>query len=414
MVYFVPYQRHYTDFTVFFKPFRKQRVYLDYASSTPVDREMLRRFPRIGDDYAQANPSALHKEGVALKKVLSSARALVAETLGGQEDEIVFTSNASESDNLAIVGFLKAQIEQGALPKSIALYVGPFEHSAVENLLTHIDSDIQVCTLAQEEGVVLPESITVPEGIRIVLISVLFVQNEIGTVQPIKEIAKQVRKLRKEHPDTTIIFHTDATQAPLFFDLNVARLGVDMMTLGATKLYTPKGVGVLYKKRGITLAPLAYGGGQEMGMRPGTEPVVLIHQCAHALSYAQTHRQEAVEKITALQRYFEKRLKEALPEIRITGEGSSASWRTPHISHIVIPDMDSELLVLELDARGIAISSKSACKNDQDQDSGIMNFLYPNQALGAIRISYGRTTTKRDLDRAISALQQVFVKYKLS
>jgi cysteine desulfurase len=244
---------------------------------------------------------------------------------------------------------------------------------------------------------------------------VMMVQNEIGTVQDIKELAKQVRKLRKEHPTVEIRLHTDATQAPLFYDLTVAKLGVDMMTLGATKLYCQKGVGMLYKKRGIIVSSLTHGGGQEFGLRPGTEPVALIHEFAHALAYAQSHREEATEKITALQTYFENQIPKVLPSVQITArttEDNPMGLRSPHITHIVVPNIESELLVIELDARGIAVSSKSACKNEQDQDSGILTLLYPNENLGAIRVSYGRTTTKRELDKTIRAIQSVLKKYQ--
>ncbi|MBP6857786.1 MAG: aminotransferase class V-fold PLP-dependent enzyme [Candidatus Pacebacteria bacterium] len=397
---------------MFFKPFknlyRNNRIYLDYASSTPEDAKMLASFSRLDKRVLKANPSALHKEGVALKKILSDTRSLVAKTLTVQNNEIIFTSNATESDNLAILGFIRNKIDVGINPKEIALYISPFEHSAIESLINNIDKGIRVCKLVQEDGYVLPNSINIPEETKVVLISVMFVQNEIGTTQNIKEISKRIRKLRKEYPEKTIVFHTDATQAPLYYDLNVARLGVDMMTLGATKLYTPKGVGMLYKKRSINLSPIFYGGGQEGGLRPGTEPVELIHKFANALSYAQYRYEDAYNKTKVLQNYFENKIKKELPQITITGGGD----RSPHITHLTIPDIDSELLVIELDARGIAVSSKSACKNEDTDESGIMELLYPNQNLGAIRISYGRKTTKRELIKTIKAIKNVLEKYK--
>jgi cysteine desulfurase len=167
---------------------------------------------------------------------------------------------------------------------------------------------------------------------------------------------------------------------------------------------------MLFKKRTIKLSPIIYGGGQELGLRPGTEPVELIHKFAHALSYAQAQYERAHNETLELQNYFENKVKKEFPQIVVTGEGE----RSPHVTHLVVPNIDSELLVLEFDARGIAVSSKSACKNDQDQDSGIMNLLYPNQNLGAVRISYGRKTTKRELDKTIKALGEVLKKYKLN
>lgn len=396
-------------FKHFFNPSTRRRVYLDYASSTPLDAHMLRTVPSIPPQYAQANPGALHQEGVALKRTLTAARARVAKALGAHADEIIFTSTATESDNLAIAGYITHALQSGVAPESIALYTSPFEHAAISELVETLDKKIRVCELVQEKGYVLPETIAITDDMSVIIVSVLFVQNEIGTTQPIKAIAKQIRMLRKAYPEKTIVFHVDATQAPLYYELFVPRLGVDMLTLGATKLYCPKGVGVLYRRRGIQLAPLLRGGGQEFGLRPGTEPVALIHAFSYALLYAQERYLQSKEATHVLQTYCEERVKEIHPRIRITGEGE----RSPHISHIVIPAIDSELLVLELDARGIAVSSKSACKNEEPLTSSIVERLYSGENVGAIRVSYGRMTTKRDIDRFIRALQSVLKKYSL-
>lgn len=390
--------------------FNPRRVYLDYASSTPLDRAMLKTIPPLSGWYSGANPSALHKEGAALKKILHGARRLVAETLSAHPDEIIFTSNATEADNLAVVGFIKQSLKDGVSPEAIAVYHSPFEHAAVTEPLKHVDARIRLCELLHEGGYVLPDTITIPDDVLVVVVSVLYVQNEIGTTQPIKEIAKRIRKLKKQYPEKTIVFHVDATQAPLYYDLSIPKLGIDMMTLGATKLYCPKGVGLLYKRRGLTLTPLYYGGGQEFGLRPGTEPVLLIHQFAHALSYAHIRRESAHENIKAHQAYCERRVKEVLPHVRITGDGE----RSPHISHFILEGIDSELLVLELDARGIAVSSKSACKNEDGSESTIVSLLYPDKQYGAIRVSYGRMTTKRDINRFVRALCSVATKYGLT
>jgi cysteine desulfurase len=310
---------YYTDFTVFFKYLlQKRRIYLDYASSTPVDYKMVSSFPAIPKSIAGANPSALHKEGVELKKILTKSREVVAKALGAHSDEIIFTSNASESDTLAIVGLVNNFLEKGILPEEIVVYTSPFEHSAIGEALRHLPKGVLVCTLPQENGVVSEKNIVVPRDFKILIVTVMFIQNEIGTVQPIKEIAKQIRKLRKQYPESTVLFHTDATQAPLFYDLNVSKLGIDIMTLGATKLYIPKGVGMLYKKRSVKLSPIIYGGGQEMGLRPGTEPVELIQKFAHALAYAQENREAIFEKISSLQKYFETKVEKYLPMVRIT------------------------------------------------------------------------------------------------
>ncbi len=395
----------------FFKYFQKrasQRIYLDSASSTPVDQGMLTTFPTLPPEVLGANPSALHREGVRAKHALGNARALVAQTLLAHDDEIIFTSNATESDNLALVGLVNAFLDSGIAPSDIVVYKSAIEHAAVAESTGALEKKgVSVVTLSAPQGTVAPKDITVPEGTKAVVVSVMYVNNEIGTVQPVKEIAKRVRFLKKHHPGVEIIFHVDATQAPLHFSCTVPQLGMDMMTLGATKLYCPKGVGMLYVRRGISLAPIMHGGGQERGLRPGTEPLELIHTFAHALSFAQKNVEAYTDHVTLLQSYFENTVEEEIPEAMITLKDVE---RTPHITHVAINNFDSELLVLELDARGIAVSAKSACKNDSDNESEIVSSLYgPN--VGAIRFSFGRTTTKHDLDCAVRALKEVIKKY---
>lgn len=384
------------------------RIYLDYASSTPVDRRMLRSLPRLPRSVVGANPGALHREGVQLRRAMTDARAQVAAVLDAHSDEIIFTSGATESDNLAIAGTINRWLASGIALHEIAVFSSELEHAAVaETIAPFVGRGVTHVPLFTEDGVVAVNGLVRPEGIKAALVTVMYAGNEIGTVQPIAEIAKRIRKLRKLHPDIEFIFHTDATQAPLHFSLRVPTLGVDLMTLGATKLYCDKGVGILYKKRALTLVPIMRGGGQEGGMRPGTEPVVLIRQFAHALDYAKRIQEKETARVAALQTYFETKLKTAFPQLRITAESQP---RTPHITHVGVPNFDSELLVIELDARGIAVSSKSACKNEEGNESPIVELLY-GKGWGAIRFSFGRRTKKRHLHKAIKALRSIFKKY---
>jgi cysteine desulfurase len=387
----------------------KKRAYFDYASSTPLDAAMLAAIPRIPDAILAANPSALHAQGVALKQYLEDARRRVALTLHAHTDEIVFTGNATESDNLALVGCVKSLRAGGLAPGEIMVVTSDMEHSAVsESLKAIAEQGIQTATIATDRGVINPKDIVLAEGIKALIVSVIWVQNEIGTVQPVHEIAKHLRFLRKHAPEAKIIFHIDATQAPLHMDLNVQKLGIDMMTLGATKLYCTKGVGMLYVKRGTPIAPVLHGGGQERGLRPGTEAVGLIHEFSYALEYAQENREAQTHHVTELQRYFETLLAKELPDLVVTAKGLD---RTPHITHIGINDFDSELMVIELDARGVAVSAKSACKNEGDDESPIVESLY-GKGWGAVRFSFGRMTTKKEAEKAIGALKEVLDKYK--
>ncbi len=387
--------------------FFKRRLYLDYASSTPIDERMIRIFPALPSAALLANPSALHREGQLAKKALEDARSLVAKTLFAHADEATFTANATESDNIALQGAVHALIAQGIAARDIAIITTDSEHAAVLETVKALSSDVDVTILPTENGMLDPKQIVVPEGAGAVIVSVMFVNNEIGTVQPIHEIAKRVRFLRKHHTEVTIALHVDATQAPLHFSLNVQKLGIDMMTLGATKLYCPKGVGLLYVRRGTPIAPVLYGGGQEHGLRPGTEPVQLIHTFAHALAYAQENVAAHSEKIISLQEYFESLIASEIPSAVVTAQSED---RTPHISHIALPKLESELLVLELDARGIAVSSKSACKNEDANESDQVERIYGKE-WGAIRVSYGRKTTRKELRMAVEALKSVLLKY---
>jgi cysteine desulfurase len=395
----------------FFKHFfRSRRIYLDYASSTPTDIDMLDTFPTIPPSILAANPNALHQEGVRIRGYLDGARTLAARILFAHKDEIIFTSSVTESDNLAIAGVVRASIEKGYAPNEIAVFASDIEHAAVKETISMLAREgIQDGYIPSMEGVIDPKSIIIPEGAKVLIVSVMYVNNEIGTVQPIVAIAKRLRYLRKHNPDMDIYFHVDATQAPLYYSLNVAKLGVDLMSLGATKLYCQKGVGLLYKKRHVKLAPLMYGGGQEYGLRPGTQAVELIHHFVHALAYAQKEMEVEHKLIGDIQSYFEDLIEKSIPHIVITAQNQE---RSPHITHIAVRNIDSELLVLEFDARGIAVSSKSACKNEEGNESAIVEHIYgPN--VGAVRFSFGRSTTKRDVQRAARMLKAVLEKYKM-
>jgi cysteine desulfurase len=386
--------------------FFKKRIYLDYASSTPLDRSMLSAFPVLSAEVLMANPSALHKEGQAAQQALARARTIAAEALSAHSDEIIFTSNATESDNIALQGAVRALLQRGLASRQIAVMTTDIEHAAVLETVAALAGTVSTIVLPTEQGLLDVKNIVVPEDIQALIVSVMYVNNEIGTVQDIPAIAKRIRFLRKHYPAVTIVLHVDATQAPLHYSLNVQKLGIDLMTLGATKLYCPKGAGLLYVKRGTPLAPILHGGGQEFGLRPGTLAVQLIHDFAHALQYAQMNCQDYSEKILDLRGKFESLVIEQIPQAVIT---ASDKERAPHISHIAVPNFDSELLVLELDARGIAVSAKSACKNDTNE-SDIVERIY-GKGWGAIRCSFGRMTTTDDLEKAVAAFDAVLEKY---
>lgn len=237
------------------------------------------------------------------------------------------------------------------------------------------------------------------------------VNNEIGTIQPISEIAKIIRKYRKTSKKSSLfpnlefpIFHTDASQSPLFLDLNVKKLGVDMLTIDGQKIYGPKGVGALYIKNGIKIQPLFFGGSQEFGLRPGTENIPLIVGLSKAVEIASNEKKEFSNKILKLRKYFIDRILKEIPDSKLNG---SAEYRTPNNINVSFKNTDHEFLVVQLDESGIFCSTKSSCLNNKDSDSYVLNAINKNKVkMGGVRFSLGEETTKEDLDYVIEKLKK--------
>lgn len=243
----------------------------------------------------------------------------------------------------------------------------------------------------------------------------MFVNNEIGTIQPIEEIAKILRKHRKISNNLAVfspqnknlefpIFHTDTSQAPLFLDLNVKKLGVDMLTIDGQKIYGPKGVGVLFLKKEVLIQPISFGGKQERGLRAGTENIPLIVGFSKALEIAQKEREIYSQKILKLQNYFIDEILKNIPNSKLNG---SRKQRVPNNINISFENTDHEFLAVQLDENGIFCSTKSACLNDKNKDSYVLNAINKDRVkMGGIRFSLGKETTKRDLDYVIEKLKK--------
>ncbi len=381
---------------MFFKLFSfPRRIYLDSAS-------------RAVFGSSRGNPGSLHKEGVQEKNGLTDARTAIAKTLGCQSGEVIFTSGATESNNIALQGFVYGLLKNNYKPDEIEILTSDIEHASIAEVAKGLVKRVGVkyTQIQNTDGVVDPKDIVPSAGIRACIVSIIFVQNEIGTIQPIKDIAKRIRHLRKEFPGMVFYVHTDATQAVQYMDLGIPQLGVDMMTLGSAKLACQNGVGALYIKKGVPMEGVYFGGGQEMGIRSGTQAVVLIEKFAGAVAAAQKLRATFAPHIQNLRDYFENQIAKNFPTIHIS---SKEIPRSPHISHLLVPGIDSELLVIELDARGIAASSQSACSNDTEKH--LPANLTP-QNFATLRISFDKNTKKRHIDKTIKALGQIFKKYK--
>ena len=382
----------YTIFMKFSKLFGRKSIYLDWASS------------------ASPNPGTFHSMGLLAKNNLDESRKQVASVLRARENEIIFTSTGTEANNMAVLGVLG----QGeVIPHIISTNI---EHPSVLEALKYAErSNLAEVTLVpvEPDGIVDVKKIkdAIKENTR--LISVMYANNEIGTIQPIREIAKMLRHYKKHADREDIYLHTDAVQAVNYLDLDVLKLGVDMLTLSGAKVVRGLGAGVLFKRKGVSVKPLVYGGGQEHGLRPGTENLISIRFFAKALYKAQHEREESADYAKSLQEYFVDKLNESeiLKRFNFKINGST-SVRLPNNVNITIPNIESELLVIELDAFGIMVSSKSACKSAEEGGSYVIKAINPDlpDNIGGVRFSFGVDTSKKDLDHVVDSLEKILSK----
>ncbi|MDP9249339.1 MAG: cysteine desulfurase [bacterium] len=388
-------------------------IYLDYASS------------------AEPNPSSLHEQGVAAKKKLENARRTVAGILSARPEEIIFTGGGTEGNNLAIQGILYAAqreiFSSCALPSGGNLGDKKFP-SAPHLITTNIEhpSVLETCRLLQRRGLAEISVIPVDEnGIvdtkkirkeikkNTILISVMYANNEIGTIQPVKEIAKEIRHYRKHNKTVYPYFHTDAVQSVNYLDLNIEKLGVDLLTLSGSKIARARAVGVLYKKKSVPLESIWGGGDQEHGLRPGTENFPAILKFSGVLARAQKNKEKESQRLVKLRDYFLTSLGKKFQKVPLLINGDLEN-RLPNNVSITIPKIPSDLLVIELSAKGVMCSSKSACKSASGEGSYVIKALRPNAdpEIGAVRFSLGADTTKRDIDYTVQTLSQILTKLK--
>jgi len=392
--------------------YKSKKIFLDYAASVAP------------------NPSSIHSVGVVAKEKLEDSRAKVARILSSSKDEIIFTSGGTESNNLAIQGIVHGKNKPHIVTTNI-------EHPSVLETFKALEkrnlAEISIVPV-EANGIVDPNKIKKVLKKNTVLVSVMYANNEIGTIQPIREIAKVIRHFRKakkmkfsqvlgfpgpqprpDHSKTSLFslsfpfFHTDAVQAPNYLDLNVLKLGVDMLSLSGSKIPGAGKIGVLYKKKNINLAPILFGGDQEMGFRPGTENLEAILKFTHALEAAQKIKDKEAKRLAELRDYFFKSLSKISNDILINGDLKN---RLPNNINITFPKIPSDLLVIELSARGIMASSKSACKSSRAEGSYVIKAINPkiDQETGGVRFSLGKDTKKSDIDYTIKSLTQILQK----
>jgi len=375
---------------------KSNNIYLDYASSV------------------SPNPSSIHTEGVKAKSRLENARAKVAHVLSARPAEIIFTSGGTESNNLAIQGIVFGVIHKTSfVPHLVTTNI---EHPSVLETFKLLEARklAQISIVPVEmNGIINPKKIKKAIKQNTVLVSVMYANNEIGTIQPIREIAKEIRHYKKQHKRNNIFFHTDAVQAVNCLDLNVEKLGVDLMTLSGSKIEESGRAGMLYRKKGVPLVSIFAGGDQEMGFRPGTENLEAIVELSSALEKTQKIRDKEVKRLTGLRDYFLRKLRHSiiLTNVRMILNGDEEN-RLPNNINITFPKIPSDLLVIELSARGVYVSEKSACKSGDGKVSHVIQAVNPkvNEADGSIRFSFGRGTTKVEIEHTIKSLKEILRK----
>ncbi len=376
-----------------------RKIYLDSASATPTNSEVLKVMAKVMRDNF-GNPGAIHELGVQSKNIVEGARKKVSSLLGAHTDEIIFTSGATEANNLAILGL--SDLEH--------IVTTNIEHASVLEVCKHLEKNKLASVTyveVEENGIVDPFKIKKALRPETTLVLVMYANNEIGTIQPIKEIAKLIRHHKKTNPKSKILFHTDAAQAVNYLDINPSRLGVDMLTLGAGKIYGPKGVGALYVKRGVGIYKILQGGDQESGRRAGTENIAGVVGLSAALEITENMKIKESARLVKLRDYFVQKLSKAVLDIQVNGD---LKERLPNNINITIPKIPSDLLVVELSAHGIYVSEKSACKSGEKKSSHVIKAIRPGETDGSLRLSLGRETTKKDIDDTLIVLAQILKK----
>ena len=388
----------------------EKSVYLDYASNTPIDPSVI-AVVKKASEVCFGNPSALHREGLIAKEALRVARENVAKIFDVHSDEIIFCGSATESNNMALAGTIEGYLLKSQdKTKNPHIIISAIEHSAIFEPVKFLRaSGINVTIIpVDKEGIVNPKDIRDALTKDTIFVSVMYANNEIGTIQPISEIAKAIRHFKKHNNMSGVypVFHTDATQAVNYLPLRVPPLGVDMLTCNGSKIYGPKGVGMLYMKRGIPFSPLMKGGDQEFGFRAGTENVPAIIGFSQALTLVEKIKDKEVKRLTLLQDFLIDEIKREFPSVELNGH---RYLRLPNNINFTFHGIESDALVIGLDAKGIRVSSKSACKaGDQHASYVIMALskeIKPED--GSLRITLGRHTQKKDIVYFVRALKDV-------
>lgn len=379
----------------------EETIYLDYAATTPVDERVLKfMLPFLNQTFG--NPSSIHLFGQRAENAIEVARETVAGVLKCRPDEIIFTSCGSESDNLALRGVcfaMREKMNKNQILTSLA------EHHAVSRTAGQMAElfgfDVEWLGV-DEYGMVAPQTIARGINNKTALVSVMLANNEIGTINPISEISEICHK-------QGVFLHTDAVQAAAYLPLDVDVLGVDLLSLGGHKFYGPKGIGVLYVRKGTPIFPIQTGGSQEFGLRAGTQNVPYIVGFAEALRLTELEREKRTNHVKPMQDRIIGSVLENIPDTKLTGH---LEHRLPNHCSFAFKGVDGNLLLTLLDSAGFACSSGSACKTGNPEPSEVMNLLQlPSEwGLGSLRITLGEATTIDEVEKFLANLPMLVSK----
>jgi cysteine desulfurase len=401
-----------------------KRIYFDHAATTPVDKKVMKAMkPYFSDVFG--NPSSLHSFGQEAMKAVDEAREKIANFLNCDREEVIFTSGATEANNLAIRGILKSGAgswELGAGDKPHIITTA-FEHPAVLETVKDLEKSGVIeasYVMPGADGIIKVEDIEKEIRDNTILISVMYVNNEIGTIQPIKEIGEMVKRKKEERgqrrdpsasrpqDDTPLLFHTDAVQAGLYCDMKVGELGVDLLSLSGHKIYGPKGVGVLYVKKSVKLKPIQTGGHHEFGLRPGTLNTPLIAGMGRAVELI---KKRNAKKMAELRDKLWMKMQRNISGIKLNGE---MVRRVPNNLNVSILGVEGEALLLGLDMEGIAISTGSACSSGSLEPSHVLMAigLSHEEAHGSLRITLGEDNDESECDELIKKLTPLVERFR--
>jgi cysteine desulfurase len=378
-------------------------VYLDHAATTPVRPEVLEAMLPYLTNQAFGNPSSAHRFGRAARAGIEQARREVAQAVGAEPNQVIFTSGGTEADNLGIIGAALAARDRGG---SVCAVVSAIEHKAV------LAAAHAVCRLGGRElvlpvdpcGYVRLEALDAALDERPAVVSIMWVNNEVGVIQPVAEIARRCR-------DAGVVFHTDAVQAFGKLPVSMGELPCTLLTLSGHKIGAPKGTGALVVRDRKAVEAIIHGGGQQYGIRPGTENVAGAVALGRAALLAAREQAEEAPRLCELRDRLAERLRAVVSEVTINGDGSD---RAPHVLNVSVAGADSEALLMHLDLAGVAASSGSACSTGSVEPSHVLVAMgVPHDlALGAIRFSLGHESTVEDVDRVAEVMPAVVAKVR--